>query len=413
MMASDGAVAAAEPGAKRPHGTVISRRVVMLGASFFLAFMLVFWLGWMAALAGAWSPEGGFPKVDFFSYWTASSLVLDGHAIEAYDDARMAAEQSKLPGDDAGYFEWLYPPSFFLYVLPLSLLPLVPSLIVWLAATGGLALAAVRRFSTETPVMLLAIAFPATFWNLVIGQNGLLTAGLFTWAVLLLPKAPVAGGVVFGLMAYKPQFFPLILLALVAGGQRAAAVAAAATALSITLLSLALFGLESWERFVSTAIDTGDFLYSGEAPVEKIQSVSAALLYFGAPRLAAQITQAAVSVGCAVCIVWLWRRNVAFEYKAAGLALATLLATPYSYHYDLTLMGPALLWLGLKLRQEGFRAGEPELLAFAWLSPLLSLIAGGFVGLAGVLALVALLTLRVRAGQAPRQRMTPAMGLPG
>jgi hypothetical protein len=30
-----------------------------------------------------------------------------------------------------------------------------------------------------------------------------------------------------------------------------------------------------------------------------------------------------------------------------------------------------------------------------------------------VLALVALLTLRVRAEQAPRQRMTPAMGLPG
>jgi hypothetical protein len=64
------------------------------------------------------------------------------------------------------------------------------------------------------------------------------------------------------------------------------------------------------------------------------------------------------------------------EYKAAGLATAVLLATPYSYHYDLTLLGLAALWLGVRFQQEGWRPGEAEVLLIAGLSPLLALIGG-------------------------------------
>jgi len=53
----------------------------------------------------------------------------------------------------------------------------------------------------------------------------------------------------------------------------------------------------------------------------------------------------------AVCL--LWRRDAAPEYRFASLALATLLATPYLYQYDLTLLGLAVLWMGIRLRADG------------------------------------------------------------
>src|SRR5436309_2254785 len=67
--------------------------------------------------------------------------------------------------------------------------------------------------------LLLAAAYPAVFVNLGHGHNGFLTAALLGGALVLLDRRPIVAGVLFGLMAYKPQFGLMIPLVLIATGR--------------------------------------------------------------------------------------------------------------------------------------------------------------------------------------------------
>jgi hypothetical protein len=229
--------------------------------------------------------------------------------------------------------------------------------------------------------------------NFVSGQNGLLTAGLMAWGLVLLKDRPVLAGAVLGLVFYKPQFFPLIPIALLAGGYRTSALSSLGSAATLALASLLVFGLDSWEGFVSVAMERSDLILSGDGALEKMQSATGALLLTGVPALPTQLIQGAVSLLSAAFVIWLWRRDdVAFEYKATGLILGILLATPYSYHYDLALLGLAGLWLAIRMHQDGWKTWESEALALIWLTPLLTLLTGVFLGFS-IGFFVALLTL--------------------
>ena len=385
----------------------LSRRVLILGSLFLIAFFYLIWFAYLLQVATDSLTGPVQPRIDFLAYWVGSSFALDGHAAAAYIPERLHELQVTLHGRPDGSFAWLYPPVFFFYVLPLSLVPVIPALGLWFSGTFALALSAVRRISSDRAVLILAVAFPATFWNLVIGQNGLLTAGLFAWGILLLRDRPTLAGALFGLIVYKPQFFPLIPIALLAGGHRCAAVASVATAGVICLASLGVFGIDAWEGFITAASDRSDLIMAGGAESGKMQSVTGALLLAGVSSTVIQLIQPVVALLSAGFVVWLWRKDVATEYKAAGLALAMLLAAPYSYHYDLTLLGLATLWLAVRFFRDGWRAGDAELMLVAWLTPLVALAAGQFLAIPVtpivILALVAVLLRRVQSPSVARQ----------
>ena len=381
----------------------LTRRRVVLVSLLLIASYLTFWLAWLLILAGVWPvPPESFPKIDFFAFLSASSLSLDGAASSAYDAEKIWREQMLLPGNDSGYHPWRNPPIFFFFVLPLSLLPVALSLIAWSAATGGLLLTAVRRISEHEMVPMLALAFPATLWNLIIGQNGFLTAGLLAWGVLLLRDRPMLAGVALGLMAYKPQFFPLVLVALIAGGHRTSAVSAVLCVGVLSLASVPLFGLDSWDGFLSVVRASGDSIYGGGIELAKVQSVSAVILVMGLPALVAQAAQVAVAFVAVAFVAWLWRRDAPIAYKGAGLALGILMATPYVYHYDLTLLGIALLWLGAQIQKEGWSGGDAEVMVLAWLTPLSYPVLGFSIAPPVTLLLLAVLLRRVTSQQTSR-----------
>ena len=92
-------------------------------------------------------------------------------------------------------------------------------------------------------------------------------------------------------------------------------------------------------------------------------------------------------------LAWLWRSDAAFELKAAALAAASLLSTPYVLDYDLVVVGIAIAYFVRLGLNNGFRACEISLLAAAWIVPLLS---RGFAQLTAIpLGLLVLLTLYV------------------
>ena len=377
----------------------LGRRGLVLALFFAILIFYGIWASYLIMI-GTGTVEQRL-KGDFLAYYAGSTLALDGEPSAAYDTQRVLAEQVKVTGDEEERtFAWLYPPTFFFFVLPLALAPIVLSLMAWFAATGALGLTALRRITRDRAVLFLAVAFPATFWNFVIGQNGLLTAGLFAWGLLLLRDRPLLAGGVLGFLVYKPQFFPLIPLALWAGGRRPAAIASVVTAGVLCLASLLVFGIDSWDGFISAASGRGDLIYESDAnaTVPKMQSVTGLLIALGVAPVLTQLAQAAAALACASFVVRLWRRNgLAEEYKFAGLALAILVASPYSYHYDLTVMGLAALWLGLRFQKEGWKPADRGVLALAWLTPLLTLLTGNILGVTvGPFVLLLLLAVLLR-----------------
>ena len=71
-------------------------------------------------------------------------------------------------------------------------------------------------------------------------------------------------------------------------------------------------------------------------------------------------------------LAWLWHGAHDIRLKLAGLALASLLATPYAMDYDMVILGPALAAMVAVFLDRGFPPYAKSLLAFAWVMPLLA-----------------------------------------
>ena len=77
-----------------------------------------------------------------------------------------------------------------------------------------------------------------------------------------------------------------------------------------------------------------------------------------------------VAIGAA--IAWLWRSAAPYPLKAAALCLATILATPYSFDYDMMVLAPAIAFFAVDGFARGFGPWEKTALAALWLVPLVA-----------------------------------------
>ncbi len=184
---------------------------------------------------------------DFSNIYAAGWQANAGHASDIYSPAKHLAAERAIFGARTPFYGWHYPP-FLLIAAPLALLPYLAALLVWQGVTFAAYLAAMRallrRYAPELKDrswILLAIAFPAVFANLLAGHNGFLTAALLAGALAALDTQPLIAGLLFGLLAYKPQFglmIPLVLLVT----QRWRAIAGATCAvIALSLLCAACF----------------------------------------------------------------------------------------------------------------------------------------------------------------------------
>ncbi len=229
---------------------------------------------------------------------------------------------------------------------------------------------------------MAALAFPAVWVTIGHGQNAFLTAGLLGGGLLLLERRPVAGGLLLGLLCYKPQFGLLIPVALVAGRQWRAVAAAAASALAAAALSLAAFGPATWQAFFASLGSSRRLLLEqGALPWPKIQSVFAAMRLLGGGADPAYAVQAVATAAAAVAVAVVWRRCPIPALRGAALVAAMPLATPYVLDYDLVILALPIAWLAGIGMAAGFRPWEKTVLAATWLLPLLARPAGFALGL--------------------------------
>ncbi len=352
---------------------------------------------------------------DFSQVWIAGKETLAGNPDMPYDVARHIAAQRQEFGAQSGVFGWHYPPYFLAPAALLAHLPYLQALLLWQGATLALYLlvmAAIMRDSVIAPkfVVSAALAYPAVIINLGHGQNGFLTAALLGGGFYCLDRRPLLAGVLFALLAYKPQFGLCLPLFLLLDGRWRAIGAAAGTLAVMTLASIAAFGVESWRAFFASLSFTREaVIEQGATGFEKIQSVFAAARLLGADVATAYFWQSAVTVMALAALVWLVRSGADARVKAAGAIGATLLSTPYSLDYDLTAFAPAIALLASHGLDKGFRPFEKSALALAYVAPLLARpVATALPMPLGVVALLLLFASTARHALPPKRRFDVA-----
>src|SRR6516225_1550163 len=325
----------------------LDRRRVFACCGTLLAIEIGVFLFLVAGTHGLIVPLPQRTSTDFVSFYAAGSLANAGKPELAYDHAEHYAAEERATAVGVEYRFFYYPPVFLLLCAALAHLPYMVAFLVFEAATLALYLIVARGILGEhsSAVLVPLLAFPAVFWTLGLGQNAFLTATLFGAATYCVDRRPVAAGLVFGALCYKPHFGLLVPVALLAGRHWRAAATALASAAALCGLSLVLFGWETWHSFIAAAQGSHATYESGKITFGGFVSPFGATLLLGGNRAAAYAVQASAAIAAMILVAVVWRRAYPLAIRAAILAAATPVAIPVVLIYDLMLAGIATVWL--------------------------------------------------------------------
>ena len=272
---------------------------------------------------------------------------------------------------------WFYPPSFLVLLLPFAPLGFAASYVAFQILTAAFLATALIK-GASSPVLSRYVAAgvlisPAAAINIVDGQCAFLVAALLIAGVRLLALQPILGGILLGLLSFKPQFCLLVPVALVALRQHKALLAAAGSALALAVLSVIIFGLDVWLWWIPQAINNfiePDAKWLSYGRIWGHSVWACAVLAGIPPRLASVLQIAAIAGGMVVAYL-AFRSTLSRDKQLAVLLAATVLAAPHSGAYDATLLAAAVgLWLAANIKT--WRLLDWFLALGIWMVPILS-----------------------------------------
>ncbi len=338
-------------------GTVV-RLVWVLG--WVLPLLAVAEYGWMARVFIV----RGAPHVNHvFLFWGWSKFT---HAISPassiYDSHRLYDFVQGLAGAPRSHLPFAYPPSLLLVIWPLALLQPVAALLVWLGVSLALYVWACWQRRWGLWIATGALLAPSTVAAVRAAQTSLLAGALMIGGCRLVEKRPALAGILFGLLAIKPQYGLLIPVALIAARQWRTAIAAGATVLVTVVASGVLFGWACWAEFPPAMIGLSRLIARHPEIDHLSVTVTAALRMLGVGARITDAAQLAVVGGTAVAIWFCFRRGFG-ALPTAALMVGAFLVTPYALYYDLPIVSYAVLIFVMERYRGGERLGAVELAA--------------------------------------------------
>ncbi len=360
-------------------------------------------LGWLASaviLALAFSLSPNFTWTDsprrspyagdFLHEYTGGSIVREGDRTRLYD-----LEYFQRPQHDAARlgFTWrgdasfppLYPPFYYVWVSPLSRLDYRTAALVWsalsvaaLCASIALILGNDRGARGQLGAWVAAsLCYVPVIETLVSGQKSIFLLLIFAGTYrLLVAKRPALAGALFACAAFKPQLVLVIPLVMLAKREWRFAAGMAATGTLLAAQSL-------WVGWGATLAWISNTLHPMPQPslVDRSHSwIGFARLLVGEWSGPTVLALSLVLVAATLAALWrLLPDRLDFAYprfalQFAGMVLATALASPYLYTYDLAILVLPLIALARELP-----AAPPATRAarLAWLMALLLVFAMG------------------------------------
>jgi hypothetical protein len=350
---------------------------------------------------------------DFINYWSGPWLAVHERVREIYDFDAFHAFETSVVGSHIDTYNYSYPPVLLLLTAPLALIPYVPALGVWLAATWYAFYRALKAASGKG-ALLLSLATPALFVSAVGGQNGALTAALLCGGLVLLDRRPIVAGVLLGCLVYKPHLALILPFALIAGRRWTTIVATGTTAVLLVAMSVALFGLQCWIDYAHNLdIFRVVTLEDGTGVWHRSMSIFVFARHVGASVQAAYAVQAVFAIFAAIVVARSWWRDDPAPVRNAMVIMGTCLITPYLQDYDLVMSAFVAVWLK--------QAGEEQervsptattaAMAAIMLAPLFAAPvakATGFVLAAPVLVAVFVVLIALAQAPSTRGRALPA-----
>ena len=310
------------------------------------------------------------PYWDFTNLWAGGFLASKGNVAVISDVDAYRSFLRELFSPRLADQEWSYPPSILLVGVPLAQLPIFVAYIVWTAGSIVALHLALKPLSLPTLAHAACLLSPAGFTNLLIGQNGALTAALLIGGLSLVFSRPIIAGILFGILTMKPHLGLLIPICLLASGSYRAFLSAAATAVLLFLATGMAFGFDVWALFMNKTAPLMSSIL--EAPYPQAYHAHAITVFLmarwvGLGVAGAYAAQATALICCAFAVAWLWRSANPIDHGKRVCITATLaiVASPYGYSYDTIPMCVMAAYLFVN---------EPRLnkmiLAVFWLFPL-------------------------------------------
>lgn len=357
----------------QPLGIFGSWRPCLYGGLF-----AMFWAVMLLSLyqGGHWLVEtNGVPVyTDFTNAFAAGLHALHSDMAALYIPAESLRAQDALVGAGNSFHStWPYPPTFFLVLAPLAILPYVVAFLTWNGATLLAYIAVVYFIVRRPPAIALVLASPFTLMNIVVGQMGFLTASLLGSSMLFLERRPWMAGVFIGCLTYKPQFGILLPLALAAFRQWRAFASAFATTALLVGASITMFGIGSWEAFprelfaqaslnLSADPELTNPLFSQRDYWVGLQTAYGLIRTLGGSAGLAWFAQGIATCAAATTVWFIWRSPARYPLKAATLSAAALVATPYAHAYDLVAIAIPVAFLVRDQISMGLLRGEQTIL---------------------------------------------------
>ena len=356
---------------------------------------------------GVIGPHFNALGADWVIFLTAGRAVFSGDLAHIYNQAWIASAVN------IQFAHWLsapepfplfpYPPVYLLLVAPFALLPVAWSLMLTQLAQFAALGWALHRFAPGRSWLFFfagAVLAPAASNNVLAGSNAVLVAALIIGAIASLEKKPLLAGVLLGLVIFKPQFVPLLAVALVAGGYWRALGAATVTAILFAAASVIAFGPHLWLDWMNVylhpqivaGVNATDWGHQWD------DSVSTVVTLLGAPSWLAMMVQALAAL---IALVAVWRAFAARNPAQLPVLLcAGLLASPHVSNYDLIGLAIAALalvrWVPSQTR--------PIMLMLplaAYVAPLFNPPRAMFLGLITPLLILGTLAFLMRAKRQP------------
>lgn len=338
--------------------------------------------GWALVVAtgsghdGVIGPHFNALGADWVIFLAAARAVFTGDLAHIYDQAWIT---QAVNGEFAGWLSqplpvplFPYPPIFLLLVVPFAKLPVAWSLLLSQSAQFTALACALRKLAPGRDYLFFllgALLAPAASNNVLAGSNAVLIAALVVGGFVLLDSRPLLAGALLGVVIFKPQYFALLPVALLAARQGRALAAMTICVLTLVALSTMLFGPMLWFDWINVYLHPQQVGGVNGTDWGHIwdDSVSTCMALLGAPRWAAMGAQIFAAT---IALVTVWRVfRAGFPHRLGVLLCAMLFASPHLSNYDLIMAAIAAL-LAIQAMPQSSRPLALMLPLAAWLAPL-------------------------------------------
>src|SRR5215469_2962099 len=313
--------------------------------------------------------EDGRPScIDFSHFWVSGAFAGSSDPTLVYNFSTFSVVRSDLGGTDACVVinQFVYPPTYLFFTYPLGFMPYLPAFVAWVLVTLLLYLFVIYLIVPRWIAILVALSPFPVFYNLFLGQNGFLLAGLTGLCLALMERGPTLSGVLLGMLTFKPQIGILFPFALLLSRKWLVVVSATLTSMVFILASMVAFGYYGWPSFLRTLVDRGPSLSPGPQETMRLESIYGFLWLAGAGAPVAWTVHIGVAAIVAAVVCWLWAKPLPHSLKASALCSAAPTATPFIHGHDLCVLAMAAAFLVKDGLMRGFLLGDRLIILFSW-----------------------------------------------